>query len=280
MIVCKESRNAKENSEMTEVNQTAAEQLQITKRWLHSVCPTGLFAGKLQDGQPYLDDTSADKIGNYIKLNGGRITFELLNAAVTQLWSSLTWYASDPESANFRGRYAPEPEKKPYHNMSDETLRQAGLKRDKDGNVVKMTPLDISTHYELSQRINHTEDSTPKSPREVLRETARSILKRVAPDFNPYRDMAESLVVSLPKTDRSTVGVPTSYAKCSAGLVTAVSTGNRRTKNERRLSISSSVIGTSYRSGQDASCRGYIVLVVTKPGAALGSHLKHFFGKR
>jgi hypothetical protein len=195
---------------MTEsVAQTKVEQAQIMEKWLRGVCPTALFAGKTADGQPYLTDSDALKLDQFLSFRkNGVITNETLNEAVVQLWDSLTKYASDQESANFRGPYAPPPPEKPYHNMSDEVLRQAGLKRDKDGNVVKMTRFDIQVDYERTQHHNHTHDTKPKSKEEVLRDTAKSILKKMAeaaavdgkvdPDFgNPYKPRAEALVITL-----------------------------------------------------------------------------------
>ena len=169
---------------------------------MRDICPTGLFAGKHPNGQPYLTDSDAQKIHNYLHRNGGVVSYDLLNSAVTQLWSSLTWYANDPESANFRGEYAPQP----YKNMSAEKLREAGLKRLSDGRVVPMAPED----YAPVQQHNHREDSKPKTPEELIRAAARNLLASKAgyqdwdsmsqeakDSLNPFKQQCDTMVVQL-----------------------------------------------------------------------------------
>lgn len=183
-------------------NQTAEQQREIIFSWLRDICPTGLFAGKHGNGQPYLTDSDAQKIHNYLHRNGGVVSYELLNAAITQLWSGLTWYDNSPEAANFRGPYAPDP----YGGLSAEKLRQAGLKRLPDGTVTQMTAQD----YASIERHSHREDSKPKTPEELMRAVAQNLLATQAgykswdempeearENLNPWKQKAEALYVSL-----------------------------------------------------------------------------------
>jgi len=80
----------------------------------------------------------------------------------------LTWFDKKPESVMFRNQ---QPRK-----MSDQALREAG-----------MLPNKV---------VSHTDDSKPRSQRELMAQIAKNILQTVPEELrNPWKTRAEALVV-------------------------------------------------------------------------------------
>ena len=187
---------------MTQQTQAAPKQTQeekdkIITEWLRDSCPS-----TLKGAGGGLVSADVERVGHFIVLNyDGVISDDALNSAVTNLWNVLTKFSNKPEDCVFRGRYAPPlpPPADPYAGMTDEALREAGLKRGSDGQVIQMTSEDYRRHNEHPE--THKDEKPPTSITELKQRIAKKFLDQLTPEqkdaFNPWKTKADALYVQL-----------------------------------------------------------------------------------